>query len=165
MTWIEGTSSVLPDASFDIAVMTSHVAQFFVTDAAWATALADLARALVPDGRLVFDARDPDDHAWERWPEEWHRTVALPSGVAVEQSIEVTEVAGAVVSHTIRCRFDDGVELDSSASLRFRTADELRTSLAGAGFTVDRMFGGWAREPVGAGDGELLVMARRREMT
>lgn len=28
VTWIEGTSPVLPDASFDAAVMTSHVAQF-----------------------------------------------------------------------------------------------------------------------------------------
>ncbi len=32
VTWIEGTSSVLPDAAFDVAVMTSHVAQFFGTD-------------------------------------------------------------------------------------------------------------------------------------
>lgn len=32
VTWIEGTSAVLPDATFDVEVMTSHVAQFFTDD-------------------------------------------------------------------------------------------------------------------------------------
>ena len=50
-------------------------------------------------------------------------------------------------------------------TLRFRTEDELRTSLAAAGFVVEHVFGGWDREPVGAGDGEFLVIARRDEMT
>jgi SAM-dependent methyltransferase len=30
VTWIEGTAALIPDAAFDVAVMTSHVAQFFV---------------------------------------------------------------------------------------------------------------------------------------
>ena len=165
VTWIEGTSAVLPRASFDAAVMTSHVAQFFVTDEEWHRVLADLHGALVPGGRLVFDTRDPADRAWERWPEEWRRTVALPSGGTVGQSIEVADITGDVVSHTIRYRFDDGAELESSATLRFRPEDEVRTSLDLAGFTVEHIFGGWAREAVGRGDGELLVSARRREMT
>src|SRR6266699_5189390 len=46
VTWIEGTSPVLPDTSFDVAVMTSHVAQFFASDAEWEATLADLSRAL-----------------------------------------------------------------------------------------------------------------------
>ena len=68
VTWIEGTSSVLPTDAFDVAVMTSHVAQFFVTVAEWAAVLQDLHRALHAGGRLVFDTRDPADRAWERWP-------------------------------------------------------------------------------------------------
>ncbi len=48
VTWMEGTSAVLLHAAFDVAVMTSHVAQFFVTDEEWRQALADLHRALVP---------------------------------------------------------------------------------------------------------------------
>ena len=163
VTWIEGTSTVLPDDAYDAAVMTSHVAQFFLSDAEWAATLADLHRALVPGGRLCFDARDPADRAWERWPEEWHRTVALPSDGTVEQSMEVTDIAGDTVTHTIHYRFGRDDELESAATLRFRTEDELRTSLAAAGFTVDAIFGGWQREPVGRGDGEFLVIARRDE--
>jgi len=161
VTWIEGTSHVLPDASFDAAVMTSHVAQFFVTDTEWSAVLADVHRALVPGGHLTFDARDPADRAWERWPEQWDRTVTLPGGGTVAQSVEVTRVDGDVVSHTIRYRFDDGTELASDATLRFRSEADLRRSLAGAGFTVEHVFGGWDRQPVGAGDGEFLVVATR----
>jgi SAM-dependent methyltransferase len=162
VTWIEGTSSALPDAAFDVVVMTSHVAQFFVGDTELAEVLADVHRALVPGGRLTFDARDPDDRGWERWSERWDRTVALPGGGAVAQSVEVTRVDGDLVSHALRYRFDDGTDLVSEATLRFRPEDELRRSLVAAGFVVEAVFGGWQREPVGDGDGELLVVARRR---
>jgi hypothetical protein len=54
------------------------------------------------------------------------------------------------------------VFLAADSILRFRTEAELRDSLAAAGFTVEAVYGGWSREPVGAGDGELIVVASRR---
>ena len=161
VTWIEGTSSVLPTDAFDAAVMTSHVAQFFVADEEWSAVLQELQRALAVGGRLVFDARDPADRAWERWPAEWNRTVTLPHGGRVEQSIEVTEVVEDVVTHAIHYRFVTGEELVSTATLRFRSAVELRTSLTIAGFEIEHIFGGWQREAVGEGDGEFLVVVRK----
>lgn len=162
VTWIEGTSSALPDGAFDAAVMTSHVAQLLVDDEEWRATLADLARALRPGGVLAFDARDPGDRAWERWnPVDSRRRTVLPGGRAVASWTEVTSVAGGVVGFTHRYEFDDGDEARSEGALRFRTEAELRASLAAAGFTVEDVVGGWAGEPVGAGDGELLVVARR----
>jgi SAM-dependent methyltransferase len=159
--WIEGTSAILPRASFDVAVMTSHVAQFFITDDEWAATLADLRRALVPGGRLVFDTRDPGARGWERWnPTDWHRRVTLPGSRVVTMWIEVTSVRDGAVSSLIHYRFPGGEELLSAAALRFRSEDEVRTSLREAGFSAEQIFGGWHREPVGAGDGELLVIAR-----
>jgi hypothetical protein len=108
----------------------------------------------------VFDARDPADRAWERWPVEWHRTAILPCGHTVEQSIDVDAEVSDTVSHTIHYRFGNGDELHSSATLRFRTEDELRESLQGAGFTIEQIYGGWRREPIGQGDGEFLFIAR-----
>ncbi|RAO36081.1 Demethylmenaquinone methyltransferase [Micromonospora saelicesensis] len=161
VTWLAGTSALLPERAFDVAVLTSHVAQFFVDDAEWARTLADLARALVPGGRLVFDARDPADRRWERWnPVDSHRLVTLPDGGEVRAWTEVTGVRDGVVDFTHHYHFDDGDELLSSASLRFRTEAELRTSLTRAGFIVDRVHGGWHGEPVGHGDGEFVVLAR-----
>jgi SAM-dependent methyltransferase len=161
VTWVEGTSSAAPDAAFDVAVMTSHVAQFFVDDAEWMATLADLRRALVPNGRLAFDARDPRDRAWERWnPIDSHRVVTLDDGEHVTIWTEVTSVQAEVVAFTHHYRFANGDDRTSEAVLRFRTEERLRETLADAGFTIEHVFGGWRREPVGLGDGELLVIAR-----
>ncbi|MEV0325357.1 class I SAM-dependent methyltransferase [Micromonospora echinospora] len=161
VTWIEGTAALLPDRSFDVAVMTSHVAQFFTTDEAWDGLLADLHRALVPGGRLVFDSRDPADRRWERWnPVDSRRHPCLPDGRTVEAWTEVTEIRGDVVSFTHHYRFPPSRLLQSSATLRFRTEAQLRASLHAQGFTVEHVRGGWQGEPVGAGDGELVVVAR-----
>jgi SAM-dependent methyltransferase len=162
VSWVHGTSADLPTAAFDVAVMTSHVAQFFVGDDEWAIVLDDLARAVVPGGRLVFDSRDPDDRAWERWnPTDSARTVVLSDGLRVDVITEVTGVEGQVVAFTHTYRFADGEVLASEARLRFRPLAELRTTLAAAGFAVEQVFGGWRRQPVGRGDGEHVVVARR----
>jgi ubiquinone/menaquinone biosynthesis C-methylase UbiE len=161
VTWIEGTSTVLPDASFDVAVMTSHVAQFFVSDQDWAATLADLRRALVPGGTLTFDTRDPRARGWERWnPAESRRDVTLPDGREVTAITRVHAVTAGVVDFSISYAFTGSARLVSTASLRFRTEEELRSSLRAAGFTIERLYGGWSREPVGAPDGEFLVIAR-----
>ena len=161
VTWIEGTSPVLPDTSFDVAVMTSHVAQFFASDAEWEATLADLSRALVPGGRLTFDSRDPLARAWERWnPADSRRDVTLPDGRTVTATTRVHAVTADVVDYSISYAFSDGEELVSTGSLRFRTEEQLRSSLAAAGFSVEHIYGGWNREPIGAPDGEFLVIAR-----
>ena len=117
VTWLEGTSPILPDAAFDVAVMTSHVAQFLVDDDAWAATLADLRRALVPGGRLVFDTRDPRARAWERWnPVASRRRIALPDGSEVVAWTEVTAVGDGAVGFTHHYTFPDGASCSAPPS-------------------------------------------------
>ena len=163
VTWLEGTSADLPPAAFDIALMTSHVAQFFVGDDEWASMLGDVHRALVPGGRLVFDTRDPRARGWERWnPVESRHEVALPDGRVVIVWTEVDSVDNGTVTSTQHYVFPDGDELLSTVSLRFRSEEEIRRTLRAAGFRIDAVYGGWRREPIGHPDGELLVLARTR---
>jgi len=163
VSWIEGMSPILPSSAFDIAVMTSHVAQFFVDDSEWRRTLADLRRSLVPGGRLVFDARDPRAREWEKWnPIDSRFRVTLPDAREVEVWTEVSAVQDGRVSFTMHYRFPDGKQLQSTAALRFRTEDEVRASLQGEGFSIEQVYGGWNRQPVGSGDGEFLVVAVRR---
>jgi SAM-dependent methyltransferase len=160
VAWIVGSSAEL-EGSFDVAVLTSHVAQFLITDEEWDRTFADLHRALMPAGRVVFDTRDPLDRAWKRWnPVDSRRAVAMPDGTVIEMWTEVTAVRDGLVDSTIRYRFSDAEELVSTATLRFRSEAEIRGSLQALGFTVETIYGGWGREPVGQGDGELLVVAR-----
>ncbi|WP_030430271.1 class I SAM-dependent methyltransferase [Allokutzneria albata] len=159
ITWIEGTSADAPSAAFDVVVMTSHVAQFIVDDAEWERTLADLRRALVPGGRLVFDSRDPSARGWERWnPVDSRTRTTLPDGRVIPWWTEVTDVAEGRVTFLHHYDFPEG-ELLSSSTMRFRSEDEIRSSLYDNGFVVEEIYGGWDREPVGAG--ELLVIARR----
>ncbi len=174
VTWVLGSTAdlptVVPADAFDVAVMTSHVAQFLVDDDEWAHALAALARTLVPGGVLSFDSRDPAARRWQDWnPIDSRVAVTLPGGETVAIHTEVTEVVergeGVVVSFTRHYAFTDGTRpgevRTSTATLRFRSEAELRGSLADAGFAIRHLFGGWHREPVGAADGELLVVAER----
>ena len=160
--WLEGSAGVLPVRAFDAAVMTDHVAQTFVTDDEWAQALRALRRSLVTDGRLIFDSRDPAAREWERWnPEESWRRVVLADGSDVEVWAEVTSAGrDGVVDLARHFRFAGGPEVISPARFRFRSEERLRESLQSAGFRVERIYGGWGREPVGlSGDGELIVTA------
>ncbi|WP_328467049.1 class I SAM-dependent methyltransferase [Actinoplanes sp. NBC_00393] len=159
--WIEGSVEVLPAKSFDAAFLTSHVSQFIVGDDEWAGALHALRRALVTGGRLVFDSRDPAARHWKEWnPEDSRRSIVLDDGAAVTAWSEVTSVEDGVVSFTQHYRFPGGRQATSTARMRFRTEEELREQLSVAGFRVDRVYGGWGREPVGlSGDGELIVIA------
>jgi SAM-dependent methyltransferase len=143
VTWLEGTAETAPSASYDLALMTSHVAQVFLGDDEWSETLGQLARALVPGGRLAFDSRDPAARAWEGWA-------------------GVTSVGDGTVSFSSANELPDGDVLEVESTLRFRTESELRGSVESAGFAVEAVYGGWSREPVGAGDGELVVVARLR---
>ncbi|TVU58274.1 methyltransferase domain-containing protein [Paenarthrobacter nitroguajacolicus] len=163
VTWIDGTSAQIPeDEVFDVAIMTAHVAQAITHDADWSRTLADVHRALVPGGRLAFDSRDPAARAWERWtPADTRATRTLPDGSAVETWIGETVEESGLVTFTEH-RVSAGHPEDAETSvLKFRTEEQLRHDLCTAGFTVERILGGWAGEEVGSGHGELIVVARK----
>ncbi|GGQ94995.1 class I SAM-dependent methyltransferase [Deinococcus ruber] len=162
--WKQGTAASLPTAAFDLAVMTSHVAQFLTDDHEWAGALAHLRRSLVPGGRLAFDTRDPGARGWEAWnPADSRCQVALPGGRQVETWTEVVDVTGERVSFVHHyCFADDPADVLASATMRFRSEADLRASLHVAGFEIEDIFGGWNRERVRQGCGEFIVVARAR---
>src|SRR5215469_9473579 len=68
--WITGTAAQLKGLHADLITMTGNVAQVFVTDEEWMTTLRACHEALRPNGRLVFEARDPAKEAWRGWNRE-----------------------------------------------------------------------------------------------
>lgn len=158
--WIEGGADALGAERADLAIMTGHVAQFFVADDDWRRALLALRGAMRSRGALAFETRNPLARAWERWTRADAVTVRDPIAGEIETWTEVDTVADGVVSFTNHYRFlATGVDVVSPARLRFRTEDELRATLAAAGFAIAHLYGDWDGRPATATTPELIVVA------
>jgi SAM-dependent methyltransferase len=154
--WIHGEVTDLPPLDADLAIMAGHVPQFFLTDAAWASALASIARALRPGGWLSFETRDPTARAWET-PSPV-TTADDPVHGPITSWSTVTVVQEPLVSYDLHYRFATGEEITTPCTLRYRTRTELAGSLDAAGFTLTQTHGTWTRHPTGP---ELIVIAQR----
>ena len=162
VTWMSGTATALPPSSFDVVVMTAHVAQFLVTNEEWRENFAAVNVALVPGGRLFFDSRDPAAAAWKAWNPADSRRVLDVGG---RRCVVWTETGAPrrpdlTVDFIRHYEFSDGERLTSESSLRFRTEAEIRDSLNELGFGIDVVRRSWAGSEADAG--ELLVEAYRR---
>jgi len=164
--WIHGYAADVPSAEADLAVMTGHVAQYFIDDRIWADLLRDVHRILVEGGRLAFETRNPAVNWAQQWTRE--RTTATfphPDGGEFAAWVEMSEVAGPPesytsvhVGHTV---LPDGARVACSERLRFRSAAEILASLDLAGFAVETTWGDWDNSPVTPDSDELIVLARR----
>jgi SAM-dependent methyltransferase len=134
--WIHGDASSVPALVVDLALMTGNVAQVFIGDADWAETLRALRSAVRDDGWLVFETRNPERRAWERWTKEHtYREVDVAGVGRVITWTELTDGQGPVVSFRHVFRFVlDGSELISDSTLRFRGRDEIAATLDEAGF-------------------------------
>lgn len=136
--FLVGDATALPPLQVDLATMTGNVAQVFLTDAEWAAALDGIRDALRPGGRLVFETRDPARRVWEDWRRDWApQRVDLVGIGTIESWAEVTRVEGPFVTFAGSVTLPDGTVIPTSSTLRFREREEIETTLADAGFSVD----------------------------
>ncbi len=139
--WIHGDSSVLPSQAADLATMTGNVAQVFLDDEALSAALSDVRRAVRPNGRVVFEVRDPGRRAWRAWnrKETYRRTEIRGAGV-VGSWVDVLDVSLPFVTFRWTYRFEDsGEAVTSDSTLRFRSRDEVEHCVARSGLVVDEV--------------------------
>ena len=119
-----------PDLRVDAATMTGNVAQVFLTDEQWSSTLRSIEQLLHDDGHLIFETRVPERRAWESWTrEQTHRHVNLTGGRTVETWVELTEVSPPFVSFRHFYRFGEDEHVTSDSSLRFRTLQEINSTL------------------------------------
>lgn len=160
--WIEGDSSALGTPEVDIVLMTGNVAQVFLEDAEWSSALRDIYSALRPAGHLAFESRNPADRPWERWTRDsTYEQIDSPYG-PMECWIEVVRCDdGLVRIDGYNVFMATGEALIAPSTLRFRTRNELSASLVDAGFTVEAVYGDWKRGPVTEDSNVLVFVARK----
>lgn len=136
--WAHCDAAALPTLSADLAVMTGNVAQVFLTDDDWSQALQGIHSAVRPRGHLVFETRRPERRVWEEWAADTAQvTLAIPGSGPVERWFEVTDVSLPFVSFRYTYRFlRDGEVITSDSTLRFRSRDEVESSLIALGYRV-----------------------------
>ncbi|MFA7337050.1 MAG: class I SAM-dependent methyltransferase [Candidatus Obscuribacterales bacterium] len=185
--WIHGGAQSLGAFDADLAVMTGHVAQFFLEDEIWHGALASIYKALKPGGYLVFESRNPivqpflmasrqtavqeSDQGSDResdhvdWPSETNRRRVIdPVAGAVEWWFQLLSVEGDRVLYEIHYLFEKtGEKAISTNELRFRTRGELEANLVAAGFTVECVYGNWDFQLAEAGSPEFIFVAKAAE--
>lgn len=137
ITWVHGDATTLPALDVDLAVMTGNVAQVFLTDD-WAHTLQGIHAALRPTGYLVFETRRPERRAWKEWASDAAQVILdIPESGPVEQRREVTDVSLPFVSFRYTYTFlADGSVVTSDSTLRFRSRDEVESSLVAHGYRV-----------------------------
>ncbi|MET8638794.1 methyltransferase domain-containing protein [Streptomyces sp. NPDC004074] len=140
--WLDGDAGDLPPLQIDLVTMTGNVAQAIADPQAWRTTLRGAYEALRPDGRLVFETRDPARREWEEWA-EWtrettYRRTDIPGVGHVETWAELTDVSLPLVSFRGTHVFAaDGDVLTSESTLRFRDRTEIERDLREHGFVVE----------------------------
>jgi SAM-dependent methyltransferase len=136
--WVHGDATVVPALDADVATMTGNVAQVFITDDDWAQALRSIRDALRPNGHLVFETRRPEYRAWEEWATDTRPVILeTPGSGPVERRFEVIDVSLPTVSFRYTYRFlSDGTRVTSESTLRFRSHDEVESSLNVNGYRV-----------------------------
>jgi SAM-dependent methyltransferase len=161
--WVDGYLDQLTDARADLAIMTGHVAQFFVEDEDWRRALKATRFALNPGGHVAFETRNPLIPPFEEWPNgDAPRMVVDPSAGPVAWWLKLLGAEDRRVQYEIHYRFEStGEEVTATDELIFRPQEEIAQLLKDAGFSIDRLYGDWDRTAIGPKSPEMIFIARR----
>jgi ubiquinone/menaquinone biosynthesis C-methylase UbiE len=137
--WVTGTAAQLEGLHADLITMTGNVAQVFMTDQEWVATLRACRRALRPNGRLVFEVRDPAREPWKGWNrEQTYQTIEAPVIGMVETWVELVRVQLPLVSFRHIFVFQkDGRVMMSDSTLRFRSRSEIAETLSHARLPVE----------------------------
>lgn len=151
---------------FDLVVMTGHAFQEIVADETLRRTLAAVRAALRPEGRFVFETRNPAARAWEKWtPERVHEATA-EDGTPVRLRHEVSvPVVGDRVTFT--GTFESARwprPRVTRSTLRFLGEEVLDRFLTEAGLAVERRYGDSDRGPMTPTCPEIVTVARRARL-
>lgn len=147
VAWIEADARGLDlGQRFDLVVLTGHAFQVFLTGADQRAVLATIARHLAPEGRFVFDGRNPLAEEWRDWvPELSRRALQDPDLGQVEAWNDAAQdpASGIVTYRTFYRMAATGRTVSAASRLRFTPRARLAELLDEAGLAVEDWLGGW----------------------
>lgn len=162
-TWVVGDArTVRLGRRFDLVVLTGHAFQVFLTAEDRAAVLATIACHLAPDGRFVFDTRNPSVEEWREWtPAESRRVVDHPVHGRVEGWNDVSyDAATGIARYDTFYDLAGGRRLHAEARIAFIDQETLAAEITAAGLVVERWLGGWDGRPIAATAPEIIPIGR-----
>jgi ubiquinone/menaquinone biosynthesis C-methylase UbiE len=165
VNWIrsDGQSLHLPQR-FSFVYMTGHAFQQLLTDDDAAALLRGAAAHLNPDGRFVFEARNPAAQAWLSWtPEQSKRTIQSPEHgrVSLFHEAQADPASGIVTISEHYHLLDQGVRRVGRNRIRFIDRELVAGLVTKAGLAAVEWYGDWAGGPLLPASNEIIVVTRR----
>jgi ubiquinone/menaquinone biosynthesis C-methylase UbiE len=148
---------------YDLIVMTGHAFQVFLSADDRAQCLATIARHLAPDGRFVFDSRNPARREWEDWrPGLSHRHFDDPElgRVAAWNDVDWDDQRQVVTYETVYRTCDTGQEYRAASRIAFPGLEDLSQQIAAAGLQVECWYGDWSGAPLDTDSPEFIPFGR-----
>jgi SAM-dependent methyltransferase len=146
VTWVEADGrKVRLGRRFDLVVMTGHAFQCFLTDDDQRALCETIAAHLAPEGRFIFDSRNPTREEWRDWvPEHSGREFDHPLHGRIAAWNDVSmDAATNIVTYETCYRAASGSIQKASSSIRFATRNDIAQRIAEAGLEVDVWLGDW----------------------
>lgn len=158
--WVEADArSLRLDTHFDLVLLTGHAFQVFLTDDDQYAALATIAAHLTPNGRFIFDSRNPAIGVREnRDRSNTLRQLAHPQLGHIEAWNESAyDEKTHILSYANGYRRIDGDKtFAASAQIRYTPQAELAQRIAAAGLVVDQWLGDWLGNPYDQDASEII---------
>ena len=168
VTWVhsDGQSLDLPKR-FRLIYMTGHAFQALLNDEDAVAVLSAAGRHLAPDGRFIFESRNPVAREWQEWQpgNSWKVEIA-PHGRVEESNETAFDDRRGIARITHRYRFlDRGTERVSHSRIRFIDHDHIGRLIDEAGLRPIAWYGDWDRRPLSLASKEIVAVTGRADRT
>ncbi|MEM6890403.1 MAG: class I SAM-dependent methyltransferase [Pseudomonadota bacterium] len=133
--------------TFDLITMTGHAFQCILTDEDQALALERMKAHLSPDGRLLFDTRNPTFRAFETWTEKNDQILEARDQGPI-RTYATHEIVGEIVTYTTWFHhLETGRAQHTPCQLRFRSKPALDAAMQAVGLDPSVCYGDWLGTP------------------
>jgi ubiquinone/menaquinone biosynthesis C-methylase UbiE len=164
VAWVQADARTMRlGERFDLVLLTGHVFQVFLTPEDQKTALATIAAHLNPNGRFIFDSRNPRLRTWEGRDRHnsLHRLEHPQLGAIEAWNEPVYDDATHILTYENGYRIlATGQAFSASAQIRYTPQEELAALLEASGLVVETWLGSWEGDPYHPEAKEIIPIGR-----
>lgn len=165
VTWVAADArEVRLGRRFDLVLLTGHAFQVFLQPDDQRAVFKTIASHLAPEGRFIFDTRNPRVEEWREWvPERSRRRVEHPRLGTVEAWNDAAhDAATGIVTYETHYEIAAGQVLIAESRIAFPTQAAVAGMLEEAGLVVDAWLGDWHGAAYDPTTPEIIPVGRLR---